>query len=77
MAQFVYEGEAVLGFLFVASYGTTNELRIPTKTGTQVLSKPGGYPDGQLITDENSDPVEFTDPTTLRELRADPRFTEQ
>lgn len=76
MAQFIYEGEASMGFEFVASFGTTTEIKVRTKTGSQTLSKPSGFTPGQVVTDEGGTPIDFTDETTLRSLRSDPRFTE-
>jgi hypothetical protein len=76
MSQFIYDGEESLGWKFVASYGLTKQITVPTKGGKHILVSPSGYRSGQIITDETGNPVEFKDEVSLRFLRSDPRFTE-
>ena len=75
MAEFKWLGEPPRPF--VTTYGPTTEIKVPKKNGTwDVLTKAGGFPKDQVITDSFDDPVEFTDERSLRVLRADTRFEE-
>lgn len=74
MAEFKWLGN---DFPWIETPGTTDEIKVPRKNGTwQVLTKAGGFPVNQVITDDQSDPVDFTDERSLRVLRADTRFEE-
>ncbi len=77
MARFRYLGE--LPRKCVKQYGATVAIRVPSTKGvvtvaaSVVPAKPGTQPafkPGEVID------FEFTDPRSLRHLRADPRFEE-
>ncbi len=75
MAEFRYLGEPPRDY--VESYGPMLEMKVPCKNGTwQVLTKAGGFPVGEIITDDQGDPINFTDERSLRVLRADSRYEE-
>ncbi len=75
MAQFKYLGEPARSY--VKTYGPLLQLRVPRKNGPQhVLTKVGGFPIGNVITDSDGNPVDFTDERSLRVLRADTRYEE-
>lgn len=75
MAEFKYLGEPARSY--VQSYGPTNEIKVPKNDGTwDVLTKAGGFPIDQIITDDGGDPINFTDERSLRTLRTDTRFEE-
>lgn len=77
MAQFKYLGEPPRPGL-VVQYGPTKRIKVPKKDGTsQELHKDAGFQVGQVITDEQGSPVDFTDELSLLVLRADTaRFEE-
>ncbi len=77
MPQFKWLGEQMIPREYVLSYGPTTVIKVPKKNGTwQELTKAGGFPKDQIITDDAGDPVNFTDERSLRVLRADPRYQE-
>jgi len=71
MAQFKYLGEPPRPLL-VESYGPTQLIKVPKKDGTYTeLYKAGGFTVGEIITDDQGDPVDFTDDLSLMVLRAE------
>lgn len=75
MAFFRWLGEEARPGL-VKQYGPTIQIKVPKKDGTwTTVRDESGFVVGDIIS-EGGVPVDFTDPRSLRVLRADPRYEE-